>query len=294
MSEENLLTTGFEAQRSHLRRVAYRILGSLNDADDAVQEAWLRLQRTAPGEVDNVAGWLTTVIARICLDMLRARKVRKEDPLPPDAAETFTYLEEPAADAELADSMGVALLVVLDSLAPAERVAFVLHDVFGMKFEEIAPIVNRTPAAARQLASRGRRRVQGSPAPDPDESRQREIVSAFLSASREGNFAALLAVLDPDVVLRADPAAVQAARAAKGAPALAREIRGADAVAKTFEGRAQAAQLALVEGAIGLVFAPGGTPRAVFEFVVVSGRIVEITLTADPESLGKLQVSKLA
>lgn len=293
MTEKNVLAERFEASRPHLRGVAYRILGSVSEADDAVQEAWLRLARTDANEVGNLGGWLTTVVARLCLDMLRARKARCEEPLAVDAAERFASTNDAESDMQLADGMGLALLVVLDTLAPTERVAFVLHDLFNLPFEDIAPIINRSPAAARQAASRARRRVHGSPEPDADRTRQREIVSAFLAASREGDFAALLAVLDPDVVLHADASAVSAslARREQGAPSLAPETRGAASVAKTFEGRARAAQLALVDGAAGLVFAPGGEPRVVFDFVVDHGRIIEISLIADPASIKSLQLS---
>jgi RNA polymerase sigma-70 factor (ECF subfamily) len=293
MSEKNLLAERFEASRPHLRRVAYRMLGSVSEADDAVQEAWLRLARTDANELGNLNGWLTTVVARLCLDMLRSRKARNEEPLEADAAERFASTDDAEGDMQLADGMGLALLVVLDTLAPTERVSFVLHDVFGLPFDDIAPIINRSPAAARQAASRARRRVHGSPEPDVDRTRQHEIVSAFRAASREGNFAALLAVLDPDVVLHADTFAISAslARREHGAPSLAPEIRGAVPVAETFKGRAQAAQLALVDGAAGLVFAPGGQPRVVFDFVIDEGRIIEISLIADPERIKALQLS---
>lgn len=293
MTERNVLAERFEASRRHLHAVAYRILGSRSEAEDAVQEAWLRLARTDASDVDNLRGWLTTVVARLCLDMLRARKARSEEPMEKDAAEKYASADDAERDAGLADSVGLALLVVLDSLAPAERVSFVLHDMFNLPFEDIAPIVNRSPAAARQLASRARRRVQGSPVPDTDHARQREIVSAFLAASRDGNFTALLAVLDPAVVLRADAVAVQTslARQNQGAPTLAPETRGATAVATIFGGRARAAQLALVDGAAGLVFAPGGQPRVVFDFLVEQGRIIEISLIADPASIEGLRLS---
>src|SRR5207302_7999099 len=203
VGEDEWLAEQFEANRSHLRAVAYRMLGSLSEADDAVQEAWLRLSRSDTSGVENLGGWLTTVVARVCLDMLRSRKSRREEPMGP-------HVPEPAADdgherdAEMADSVGAALLVVLETLAPAERLAFVLHDMLAVPFEEIAPIVGRTPASARQLASRARRRVQGAAAPDPDLGRQREVIEAFLAAARGGDLEALVAVLDPDVVLRAD------------------------------------------------------------------------------------------
>jgi RNA polymerase sigma factor (sigma-70 family) len=298
MDEHKLLAERFEANRTHLRAVAYRMLGSPSEADDAVQEAWLRLSRSDTSEVGNLGGWLTTVVARVCLDMLRSRKSRREEPLEADGAEPIAASEDdPTREVELADSVGLALLVVLETLAPAERVAFVLHDMFDLPFEEIAPIVGRSPTAARQLASRARRRVQGTaPAPDANRTHQREIVDAFLAASRGGDFAALLTVLDPDVVLRADPIAVQASLSAQasGAPALRPEVHGAAAVAETFLGRAQAAQRALIDGAAGLVWAPGGRPRAVFAFTIARGRIVELELIADPERIRQMKVVILA
>ena len=294
MDEHRLLAERFEASRTHLRAVAYRMLGSLSEADDAVQEAWLRLSRADTSEVGNLGGWLTTVVARVCLDMLRSRKSRREEPLEVEEAEPVVSSEDdPAREVELADSVGLALLVVLETLAPAERVAFVLHDMFDLPFDEIAPIVGRSPTAARQLASRARRRVQGTAAvPDTDRTRQREIVDAFLAASRGGDFAALLAVLDPDVVLRADPVAVQASAAARdrGAPALAPEVHGAAAVAETFSGRARAARPALINGIAGLVWAPGGQPRAVFAFTMARGKVVELELIADPERIRQMEV----
>jgi RNA polymerase sigma-70 factor (ECF subfamily) len=293
MSEDNLLAQQFQANRARLQAVAYRILGSASEAEDAVQEAWLRLARVDAGEVNNLGAWLTTVVGRVCLDMLRARKARPEDPLPAEAAEKFAGARNAEGDLHLADYIGLALLVVLDTLAPTERVAFVLHDLFNLPFEDIAPIVNRSPAAARQLASRARRRVQGSPEPEGDRLRQQEVVGAFLTASREGDFSALLALLDPDVVLRADAAAVSAsvARRGQGAPEVGPEARGAATVARTFAGRARAAQLALIDGSAGLIFAQGGQPRVVFQFLIENGRIVEISLTADPGSIGALQLS---
>jgi RNA polymerase sigma-70 factor (ECF subfamily) len=296
MGREKLLGERFEASRSHLRAVAYRMLGSPSEAEDAVQEAWLRLSRADVGDVENLRGWLTTVVARVCLDMLRSRKSRREDPLDADGPEPRGIGEaeaDPGRDMELADSVGLALLVVLETLAPAERVAFVLHDMFDLPFDDIAPIVGRSPAAARQLASRARRRVQGgTPASDADRARRQEVVEAFLAASRGGDFETLLAVLDPDVVLRADHAAVAAslARAAMGAPALAPEMHGAQAVAETFRGRAQGAQQALIDGALGLAWAPGGQPRAVFSFTVADGKIVGIDLIAEPSHIGRLEV----
>ncbi len=285
MTEREWLTEGFEANRNHLRSVAYRMLGSPTEADDAVQEAWLRLNRSDASDVENLGGWLTTVVARVCLDMLRSRAARREEPVG-DVPEPIVSHEEvidPEHEAVLADSVGLALLVVLDTLSPAERVAFVLHDMFAVPFEEIAPIVGRSPDAARQLASRARRRVQGvAPAPDADLTRRRQIVDAFLAASRDGNFNALVAVLDPDVVLRADGAAVQS-----GAE---EEVRGAAAVAGTFSGRARAAKPALVDGSPGLVWAPGGKPRVVFGFRIADGKIIEIELVADPEHIGRLDL----
>lgn len=299
MDEHKLLAGQFEEKRTRLRAVAYRMLGSRSEADDAVQEAWLRLSRSDTSCVGNLDGWLTTVVARVCLDMLRSRKSRREEPIeadwdtdPPEAiVSRKDDVDDPAHELLLADSVGLALLVVLETLAPAERVAFVLHDMFDLPFDEIAPIVGRSPAAARQLASRARRRVQGAAAlPDADRTRQRQIVDAFLAASRGGDFAALLAVLDPNVVLRADRVAVEGAAANKGAPKLAPEVRGAAAVAGTFSGRAQAAQPALVNGAVGLVWAPGGQPRAAFGFTIAQGKIVAIDLVAEPERLRELDL----
>jgi RNA polymerase sigma-70 factor, ECF subfamily len=295
MSENHALAERFEANRTHLQAVAYRMLGSLPEADDAVQEAWLRLNRSDVSGVDNLRGWLTTVVARVCLDMLRSRKSRREEPLTAQAPEpTATRAEalDPEQQAILADSVGLALIVVLDNLAPAERVAFVLHDMFDLPFDEIAPIVGRSPTAARQLASRARRRVRGAAVPDLDRSRQREIVDAFLAAARGGNFAALLALLDPDVVFSADSAAVQGSAAGRAgdAPRLEPEVRGATAVAQTFSGRARAAQAALVNGAPGLVWAPGGRPRAAMRFTILRGKIVGIDLIADPEHISQLHL----
>jgi RNA polymerase sigma-70 factor, ECF subfamily len=292
MREKEVLVERFEASRGHLRAVAYRMLGSRSEADDAVQEAWVRLAGSDASAVENLRGWLTTVVARICLDMLRARKTRREEPIGVDV-EAIASSEDAEREALIADSIGVAMLVVLETLGPAERVAFVLHDMFNLPFDDIAPIVGRSPAAARQLASRARRRVQGAPpSPEADRTRQREVVDAFLAASRGDDFSALLALLDPAVVLRADAAAVAAslARASAGAPALAPEIHGAEAVANTFRGRARAAQLALIDGDVGLVFAPGGRPMVVFDFVIEKGRIAQISLTADASSIAALDL----
>jgi RNA polymerase sigma factor (sigma-70 family) len=274
----DLLAEQFEANRRHLRAVAYRMLGSINEADDAVQEAWLRLSRSDANQIENLGGWLTTVVSRVCLDMLRSRKGRREDPL-----SEIPVVEpiDPEEEAVRADSVGQALLVVLDALAPAERLAFVLHDLFAVPYEEIAPIVGRTPAAARQLASRARRRVQASDAPDADRARQRELVDAFLAASRAGEFDRLLALLDPDAVLRVDGAAAR--MGAQGAS-------GADPVAHTFSGRAKAAQPALIDGLAGAVWAMDGVPKVVFDFTVVGDKIVAIDLLADPELLSELEL----
>lgn len=299
MDKHERMAGQFEANRTHLQAVACRMLGSSSQADDAVQEAWLRLNRSDTSGVENLRAWLTTVVARVCLDMLRSRKSRREEQLSAHVPEPIVSPEvgiDPEHEALLADSIGLALLVVLETLAPAERVAFVLHDMFDLPFDEIAPIVGRSPTAARQLASRARRRVQGADTvPDADRTRQREVVHAFLAASRGGDFDELLALLDPDVVLRADSAAVlaSASRQEKGAPKLAPEVRGAAAVADTFSGRARFAQPALVNGAAGAVFAPGGQPRAVIAFTITRGRIVEIDLIADPESIRRLDLAIL-
>jgi RNA polymerase sigma factor (sigma-70 family) len=288
MGEHDWLAERFEENRPHLTSVAYRMLGSQTAADDAVQESWLRLSRAGTSGVENLGGWLTTVVARVCLDMLRSRRSRREEPLSehvPDPVPGGANGIDPEHDAVLADSVGQALLVVLETLPPAERVAFVLHDMFDVPFDEIAPIVDRSPAAARQLASRARRRLQGAAVPDTDLTRQRDVVDAFLAASRNGDFDALLALLDPDVVLRADQAAVQA-----GAES---EVRGAAAVADTFSGRAQGAQPALVNGAVGLVWAVGGRPRVVFRLTITSGKIADIALVADPAELSQLDLAIL-
>jgi len=286
MNDHEWLADRFEANRTHLRAVAYRMLGSPSEAEDAVQEAWLRLSRAGTAGVDNLAGWLTTVIARVCLDMLRSRKARREEPLEAAPEQIVGGADgiDPEHELLMAESVGLAMLVVLETLAPAERVAFVLHDMFAVPFDEIAPIVGRSPAAARQLASRARRRVQGTaPVPDADPGRQRQVVDAFLAASRGGDFEALLGVLDPDVVLRADPAAVRTGAL--------REVRGATAVANTFSGRARAAQPALINGAAGLVWAPGGRPRVAFNFTMSRGKIVAIDMVADAERLRELDLS---
>jgi RNA polymerase sigma factor (sigma-70 family) len=292
MDERESLADRFEANRTRLRAVAYRMLGSVSEADDAVQEAWLRLSRSDTSGVENLDGWLTTVVARVCLDMLRSRKALREEPLGPRVPEPIVSREDevdPEHAALLADAVGLALLVVLETLAPLERLAFVLHDMFAVPFDEIAPIVGRSPAAARQLASRARRRVQGAtPVPDPDLARQREVVDAFLAAARGGDFDALLAVLDPDVVLRIDRGVVP-----RGA---SREVRGAQAVleqARAFVPLVASARPALVNGAAGVVVARRGRPLAVAGFIVAHGQIVEIDLLADPARLRELDVTVL-
>jgi RNA polymerase sigma-70 factor (ECF subfamily) len=319
-----MVTERFEADRPHLRMVAHRILGSEHEADDAVQEAWVRLSRADTSGVGNLTGWLTTVVSRVCLDMLRSRTARREDPA--ELPETLVGdVADPEHEAVLADSIGPALLLVLDTLGPAERLAFVLHDMFAVPFPEIASILGCSPAAARQLASRARRKVQGMAAADggrteaarsaggtdratdtirtdaaargdgppqdaedfsaQDVARRRTIVDAFLAASRGGDFAALLALLDPGVVFRADAGGVRV-----GAAAL---IRGADAVAETFSGRAQAARLALIDGAPGAVWSAGGRPRVVFAFTIEGDRITAIDLLADPKTLAGLDLEVL-
>ena len=305
-NDKEFLARRFEEHRGHLRSVAYRMLGSLTEADDAVQEAWLRLSRTDEREdaeeIENLGGWLTTVVARVSLSMLRSRRTRREEPLdgqvfvPDPIIERFegpgaggSAAVDPEQQALLADSVGLALLVVLQTLAPAERLAFVLHDMFAVPFDEIAPIVERTPAAARQLASRARRRVQGTaPVPDPDIAQQRRVVDAFLAAAREGDFEALLTVLDPDAVLRADSGVLPGAAS--------RMVRGAHAVAEqalAFRQLAEFSRPALVNGAYGLVTAPGGVPVSVAGFTVVNGRILEMNLLADPERLSRLDLTVL-
>jgi len=279
MDEENFLAEKFEANRAHLRAVAFRMLGSPAEVDDAVQETWLRLSRSDTSGIDNLGGWLTTVVARVCLDMLRSRKSRREEPIGPHVPEPAAH-DDHERDTEMADSVGAALLVVLETLNPAERLAFVLHDMFAVPFEEIAPIVGRTPATARQLASRARRRVQGTPSvPGADLDRQRQIVEAFLAASRGGDFEGLLAVLDPDVVFRADHAAQRLGSLA--------ELRGAAAVAETFKGRAQAAKPALVDGAMALAVIFGGKLRIVLQLTIAGDRIAEVEAVADAERIGR-------
>jgi len=292
VGEGDWLAERFEENRIRLRAVAYRMLGSLSEADDAVQESWLRLSRSNTSDVDNLGGWLTTVVARLCLDMLRARKARREEPLGAHVPEPIVSRADridPEHEVLLADSVGFALLVVLDTLAPAERLAFVLHDMFAMPFDEIAAIVGRSPNAARLLASRARRRVQdAAPVPDADLARQREVVDAFLAASRGGDFDALLAVLDPDVVARAHIGAVPVGAST--------QVRGARAVAEqalTYARLSPFVRPALVNGAAGAVVASRGRLFAVMGFTVTCGKIVEVDILADPEYLRQLDMTVL-
>jgi RNA polymerase sigma factor (sigma-70 family) len=291
MDEHDWLAQQFEIHRTRMRSVAYRMLGSLSEADDAVQEAWLHLSRSDTSGIQNLGGWLTTVVARICLDMLRSRASRREEPLGPQVPDPIVSRADaldPEKEALLADSVGLALLIVLNTLSPAERLAFVLHDMFGVPFDEIAPLVGRTASTARQLASRARRRVhRAAIAPDADLTHQRAIVDAFLAAARGGDFEALLAVLDPEVVLRADRGGVAAG--------VSRKVRGARAVAEqalSFSQLAQFAQMALVNGAAGIVaWLPGGRPFAIMGFTVRRGTIVEIDILADPTRLRQLDLA---
>jgi RNA polymerase sigma factor (sigma-70 family) len=284
------LTEQFEQSRGHLRGVAYRMLGSLSEADDAVQEAWLRLERADTREVENLKGWLTTVVARVCLDMLRSRRSRREDAVGTQVPEPVVRDDSgnPEQEALLADSVGLALLVVLDTLAPPERIAFVLHDLFAVPFEEIATIVGRSVAATRQLASRARRRIQGAPAlPDGELTRQRDVVTAFLTALRAGDFDALLEVLDPDVVIRADQ---------PGAPGAPAEIRGARNWAKqaiVFARMAQAVQPALIDGVPGVILAPRGRLVRALRFTYSEGKISDVEIIASPETLSQLEVAMI-
>ena len=293
MDENEWLADRFEDHRAHLRAVAYRMLGSLTEADDAVQDTWLRLSRSGADDVENLGGWLTTIVARVCLNMLRSRTTRREEALGvhlPDPVISPQGMLQPDEEAVLADSVGLALLVVLDTLSPAERLAFVLHDMFQLPFEEIAPMVGRSPTAARQLASRARRRVRGAdlPAPDPDLARQRDVVDAFFQAARGGDFDALVALLDPDVVLRSDFGARR--------PAAPRVTHGAAAVARqALIGALPAAHLhpALVNGAAGVVVTVHGRPFAVLGFTVTDGRIVEIDAIADPDRVPRIAAAVL-
>ncbi|HEY2666182.1 MAG TPA: RNA polymerase sigma factor SigJ [Actinomycetota bacterium] len=293
MDENEWLADRFEEHRGHLRAVAYRMLGSLAEADDAVQDTWLRVSRAGAGEVENLGGWLTTIVARICLNMLRSRTTRREESLGvhlPDPVISPDGELQPEDEALLADSVGLALLVVLDTLSPAERLAFVLHDMFDLPFEEIAPMLGRSPAASRQLASRARRRVKGSevPAPDPDLARQGGVVDAFFTAARGGDFDALVALLDPDAVLRADWGARR--------PAAAGVIHGASAIARQalmFANPTARLHPARVNGAAGVVVTVAGRPSAVMAFTVAGGKIVEIDAIADPERVGRIAAAVL-
>jgi RNA polymerase sigma factor (sigma-70 family) len=284
MDEHEWLAKRFEAERTHLRAVAYRMLGDLSEAEDAVQESWLRLSRSDTSGIENLGGWLTTVVARISLDMLRTRNSRREESLEAAVSESIESREEgidPEQEVLLADSVGLALLVVLDTLPPAERLAFVLHDIFAVPFDEIAPIVERSETAARQLASRARRRVRGAETAKPaDLERQRAVVDAFLAASRTGNFEALLTVLDPGVVFRHDLTAVPAGASP--------EVHGADSVARQFSGRAQGARTALVDGAVAAIVASRRQLFLVLNFTIARGKIVEINVIADPARLRQL------
>jgi RNA polymerase sigma-70 factor (ECF subfamily) len=288
-------TEQFEEHRGHLRAVAYRMLGSLSEADDAVQETWIRFDRTDTAGVENLRGWLTTVVSRVSLNILRARRTRREDPIMPDIVLDRPGETDPEHAALLADSVGVALLVVLDTLSAPERLAFVLHDIFAVPFEEIAPIVERSPEAARQLASRARRRIQGeATVPDVDVERQRVVVDAFLAASRDGDFEALLAVLDPDVVVRADQGSVPAG--ADGAGGSSGPVRGAEAVARRAMVFAQIGLLthpALVNGVAGAVTTRDGVAFSVGAFTVRGGKIVALDILADPDRLRELDLTIL-
>jgi RNA polymerase sigma factor (sigma-70 family) len=292
MAETDFLAAQFEQHRAHLRGVAYRMLGSISEADDAVQEAWLRLSRSDSGEIENLGGWLTTVVARVCLNTLRSRTTRREEPLDvrvPDPVVSNQSGLDPEHEALLADSVGLALLVVLETLTPSERLAFVLHDMFAVPFDEIGSMLDRSPTAARQLASRARRRVRGAaPVPDADLRRQREVVDAFFAAARDGDFEALVAVLDPDVVLRSDGGELR--------PNVTAVIRGAREVASravTFAHLSPYVRPALINGAAGVVVTPRGQPFSVMGFTVTNGRIVEIDAVGDPARLRELDLTVL-
>jgi RNA polymerase sigma factor (sigma-70 family) len=289
MGEQDFLAERFEEHRGHLRAVAYKMLGSLSEADDAVQESWLRLTRTDAGEVENLRAWLTTVVARVCLNVLRSRRTRGEVPLDvhvPDPVVTREDGTQPEHEALLADSVGLAMLVVLETLTPAERLAFVLHDMFAVPFDDIATLVDRSPEAARQLASRARRRVQGEArVPDADLAAQRRVVDAFFAAARDGDFEGLVAVLDPDVVSRGD--------GGPGASAIVRGAREVAARALTFARLSPFVRPALVNGAAGVVVAPQGEPFSVMGFTVVGGKIVEIDAVTDPARLRELDLAVL-
>ena len=305
MDRQDRLTERFEQNRPRLRGVAYRMLGSLNEAEDAVQEAWLRLNDIDPATIENLAGWLTTVVSRVCLDMLRGRKLRREEAIGALVTEPRAVRGEgadPEGEALLADSVGVALLVVLDTLTPAERLVFVLHDLFAMPFDEIGPIVGRSPAAAKQLAMRARKRVRGSPAPtDAGRARQRELVEAFLRAARVGDLEGLLAVLDPDAVIRIDAAARFDGVVPIDAPAAdvgkAREVRGASTWAKQFVALSQGlrtagfVQLALIDGSVGVIFAPRGKLARALTFTCTNAKVTRVEVIGDPARLRELDIT---
>jgi RNA polymerase sigma-70 factor (ECF subfamily) len=288
MDEREWLTERFEQHRSHLLAVAYRMLGSVSEADDALQETWLRIRDRDAGSVENMQAWLTTIVGRVCLNILRSRRTRREDPSAhvPDPVVSFDEDLDPEHEALLADSVGLSLLVVLDALSPAERLAFVLHDVFGVPFADIANALDRSEAAAQQLASRARRRVRGFPPPDPDLARQRKVVDAFFAASRDGDFDGLIAVLDPDVELRIDGGVLRAEASLV--------VRGAEAVAEhttVYSKLYPAVRRALVNGAAGAVVAPGGRLFSVMAFTVTSGKITQIDALVDPERLAQLDLT---
>jgi RNA polymerase sigma factor (sigma-70 family) len=288
MDEREWLAIRFEENRAHLRAVAVQILGSPAEADDAVQDTWLRLSRSDASAIENLCAWLATAVARVCLNMLQSRRSRREEPFGdslPEPIALHPEAMEPEHQALVSESVGLALLVVLETLTPPERVAFVLHDVFAVPFDEIAPVVGRSPVAARKLASRARRRVRGASVADLGRERHREVVTAFLAAARGGEFDTLLALLDPEAVVRADQAGVHLGAA--------REVRGANLVAGVFAGRSHGARPALVNGTVGAVWARGGTPRVVFDFTIVDGKIAEICLIADPERIAKLELAYL-
>jgi RNA polymerase sigma-70 factor, ECF subfamily len=286
MDEEKNLAATFDANRRHLKGVAYRMLGSPSEAEDAVQETWLRFSRADRNDIANPGGWLTTVVARICLDMLRSRKARREEPLETREAEPIIVGgADPEQEMLMADSVGLAVLVVLQKLAPAERIAFVLHDMFDLSFDEIAPIVGRSTTAARQLASRARRRVQGTETlPEAELSQNRKVVDAFIAASRAGDFEGLIAVLDPNVSVGGDARAMRLGGAT---------LRGAEAAARSFMGKAQTARTALVDGAIGVVVAPRGKLLLVINLTIAEGRIAAIQTIAEPEHLARMELSIL-
>ncbi|KYG68748.1 RNA polymerase subunit sigma-70 [Bdellovibrio bacteriovorus] len=293
MDKKDGLTKNFEDTRTHLKAVAYKMLGSAGEAEDAVQEAWIRLNHSESEKIENLNGWLTTVVARVCLDMLRSRKSRREEAL--DQDDSKMQIQDPEnleAKFLIADSVGPALLVVLDHLTPSERIAFVLHDLFEVPFEDIAPIIDRTEEATRQLASRARRRIRGVSHSQQDIERQQEVVAAFLAASREGNFEALLRVLHPDAVLRADETAIKVAEMnkARGAPQFKKEIKGAAGVANTLKGKASEARLALINGVPGLTWVPGGKPVVAFCFSVEDEKISAIDIVMDKDKLTNIEI----